>query len=174
MYRSIFLSAALVAFLTGCGNGQDTVRAAVKPVSTRKTAPPVTLKDADGKTLNLADYKGKVVLLNFWATWCGPCKIEIPWFIDFEKTYRDRGFAVVGVSMDDDGWAVVKPHMAKTGINYRMVIGDEQTAVKYGGVDSLPSTFLIDREGRIAAVHIGLVSKGDYVKDIEQLLGAAK
>ena len=164
----------MVGLLTSCGNGPDTVRAAVKPVSVRKMAAPISLKDADGKPLVLADYKGKVVLLNFWATWCGPCKIEIPWFIDFEKTYRDKGFAVIGVSMDDDGWSVVKPHIAKTGINYRMTIGDEQTALKYGGVESLPTTFLIDREGRVAAVHIGLVSKGDYVKDIEQLLNAAK
>ena len=174
MYRSILIGVSLLALLTSCGNGPDTVRAAVKPVSARKMAASFSLKDADGKPLVLADYKGKVVLLNFWATWCGPCKIEIPWFIDFEKTYRDKGFAVIGVSMDDDGWAVVKPHIAKTGINYRMTIGDEQTALKYGGVDSLPTTFLIDREGRVAAVHIGLVSKGDYVKDIEQLLSAAK
>jgi thiol-disulfide isomerase/thioredoxin len=172
--RFIFSGLVAIALLTGCGSGPETVRAAVKPVSTRKVAAPFTLKDADGKPLNLADFKGKVVLLNFWATWCGPCKIEIPWFIEFEKTYRDKGFAVIGVSMDDDGWAAVKPHMAKTGINYRMTIGDEQTAVKYGGVDSLPTTFLIDREGRVAAVHVGLVSKGDYVKDIEQLLAAAK
>ena len=174
MYRLIFIGVGMFGLLTSCGSGPDTVRAAVKPVSTRKVAPPFSLKDADGKPLVLADYKGKVVLLNFWATWCGPCKIEIPWFIEFEKTYRDKGFAVIGVSMDDDGWAVVKPHMAKTGINYRMTIGDEQTAMKYGGVESLPTSYMIDREGRVAAVHIGLVSKGDYVKDIEELLNAAK
>jgi len=129
------------------------------------------LKDADGKVVNLSDYKGKVVLLNFWATWCGPCKIEIPWFIEFEQNYRDKGFAVLGVSMDEEGWDVVKPYVAANKINYRMIIGDDLTAQKYGGIDSLPTSFLIDREGRTAAVHVGLVSKKEYVNDIAQLLG---
>ena len=78
----------------------------------RKPAANFTLADANGAKVALADYKGKVVLLNFWATWCGPCKVEIPWFVEFNKTYKDRGLAVVGVSLDDDGWKSVKPYLA--------------------------------------------------------------
>lgn len=132
------------------------------------------MKDADGRNVSLADYKGKVVLLNFWATWCGPCKIEIPWFIEFEQKYKDRGFAVLGVSVDEEGWEVVKPYVAKSSINYRVVIGTESVAQLYGGIDALPTSFIIDTTGRIAATHVGLVSKGDYENDIVQLLGGAK
>src|SRR5205823_3675613 len=113
----------------------------------------------------LSDYKGKVVLLDFWATWCGPCKIEIPWFMEFEQTYKDRGFAVVGVSMDEDGWDVVKPYIQARKINYRVLLGNDQVGQLYGGVESLPTTFLIDRSGRIAKVHVGLETGRDGFKN---------
>ena len=171
---SRFLPALLAGLLavTAC-ESTGSVSAAVKKEKDRRPAPDFTLKDAMGKPVKLSDYKGKVVLLNFWATWCGPCKLEIPWFVEFEQTYKDSGFAVLGVSMDEEGWEVVKPYVEKAKINYRMVIGDDMTAQKYGGVDSLPTSFLIDREGRTAAVHIGLVSKKVYLDDITQLLGKA-
>ena len=110
----------------------------------------------NGKMVHLSDYKGKVVLLDFWATWCGPCRLEIPWLKEFQSKFKDQGFEVLGVSMDDDGWAAVKPFVSELGINYRIVIGDDATAQIYGGVDALPTTFVIDREGRIAKVHVGL------------------
>jgi peroxiredoxin len=158
-------------WLAGCSSGPDAVRAAsVKNETARKTAPNFTLKDADGRTVKLSDYKGKVVLLNFWATWCGPCKIEIPWFIDFEQKYKDRGFAVLGVSMDDDGWTAVKPYVTEKKLNYRVLLGNDTVGDQYGGVDSLPTTFLIDRNGKVAATHIGLVSKSDYQNEILLLL----
>ena len=98
--------------------------------------------------VHLSDYRGKVVLLDFWATWCGPCRIEIPWFMDLERKNKDQGFEVLGVSMDDEGWEVVKPFLAELGVNYRVVMGNDSTAQAYGGVDALPTTFLIDREAR--------------------------
>ncbi|MBM3764694.1 MAG: TlpA family protein disulfide reductase [Acidobacteria bacterium] len=168
--RRLLLTISIAAMLAGCGSGPSSVRAAIKPVSARKQAPDFELKDSTGKVVKLSDFKGKVVLLNFWATWCGPCKIEIPWFVEFEQNYKDKGFVVLGVSMDEEGWEIVKPFIEKHKINYRLVIGDDATAQKYGGVDSLPTSFLIDRQGRTAAVHIGLVSKGNYVSDITQLL----
>jgi peroxiredoxin len=146
----------------------------VKPDEQRKSAPGFALKDSDGRTVNLADYKGKVVMLNFWATWCGPCKIEIPWLIDFEQKYKDRGFAVVGISMDEEGWDAVKPYIQNSKINYRILLGTDTVAQSYGGVDSLPTTFLIDPAGKIASTHVGLVSKSDYENEIEHLLASAK
>ena len=164
------LAATLIA-LSGCGS--STVRAAVKSDNQRKAAPDFALKDVDGKTVHLSDYKGKVVLLDFWATWCAPCKIEIPWFMEFEQQYKDKGFAVLGVSMDDDGWTVVKPYLQQMKINYRVVLGNDKVGEAYGGVDSLPTTFLIDRDGRIAGTHIGLSGgKDDFKNDILHLLGS--
>ena len=166
--------AASVLVWTACSNGV-TVKAAVKAEKDRKPAPEFALKDADGKTVHLADYKGKVVLLDFWATWCAPCKIEIPWFMEFEQQLKDRGFAVVGVSMDEDGWSVVKPYLQEMKINYRILMGNEQVGSIYGGVDSLPTTFLIDRQGKIASVHIGLDrAKEDFKNDIVRLLDAPR
>src|SRR5215472_6032378 len=123
--------------LAGCAKKQP-------PVTARKTAPNFTLKDAEGKEVHLADYRGKVVLLDFWATWCGPCRIEIPWFREMETQKKDKGFAVLGVSMDDDGWKVVKPFIAEMKMNYRVVLGNDQVAKDYGGLDALQTTFIID------------------------------
>lgn len=144
---------------------------AVKFVKNPVPVPQINVKDLDGQTISSADWRGKVVLLNFWATWCGPCKIEIPWFLEFEKEYKDRGFAVLGVSMDEDGWQAVKPYIRDAKINYRVLLGNDQVGDLYGGVDSLPTTFLIDREGRVASVHVGLVSKTTYSDEISHLLG---
>jgi len=160
---------------TGCSSEPRSVKAAakVKPEQERHPAPEFALKDANGKTVRLEDYKGKVILLDFFATWCGPCKIEIPWFMEMERKNKDRGFAVLGVSMDDEGWDIVKPFLAELGVNYRVVIGNDSTAQLYGGVDALPTTFLIDRNGKIASVHIGLASKKVFEDGIEQLLQQA-
>lgn len=156
--------------LTGCVNSKPKSEAKVKQHSDRKAAPEFSLKDVDGRTVTLAEYKGKVVLLNFWATWCGPCKIEIPWFVDFEQKYKDRGFAVLGVAMDEEGWEAVKPYLEQAKVNYRVVVGNDSVAALYGGVDSLPTSFVLDQDGRIAATHVGLVSKSDYENEISQLL----
>lgn len=156
----------------GCSNSGGSVRAAVKLEKDRKKAPDFLLKDSNGAPVKLSDYRGKVVLLNFWATWCGPCKIEIPWFMEFEQKFKDQGFAVLGVSMDEDGWDAVKPYISSKKINYRVIMGDDSTGNLYGGIESLPSTFVIDRDGKIASVHIGLVSKKDYETEIQHLIEA--
>jgi thiol-disulfide isomerase/thioredoxin len=168
---SVVLGTAIVA--SSCTDASSVVHAAVKPEKDRKAAPDFTLKDANGASVKLSDYKGKVVLLDFWATWCGPCKIEIPWFIEFEQAYKDKGFAVVGVSMDEDGWNVVKPYLQERKVNYRVLLGTEMIGQLYGGLDALPSTFLLDRAGKIASVHIGLSSgKDGFQNEINSLLVA--
>lgn len=162
---------SLALFLAGCTRPQAQVEAAsAKAPGQRQKAPDFRLQDSHGKMLRLSDYKGKVVLLNFWATWCPPCKIEIPWFMEFEKQYKDQGFAVIGVSLDEDGWDAVRPFLKRAQLNYRVVVGDSIVEQLYGGVESLPTTFMIDRQGRVANVHLGLVSKDDYREDIEGLL----
>ena len=137
----------------------------------RKAAPDFTLTDAAGSKVTLSDLRGKVVLLNYWATWCGPCVVEIPWFEEFEQQYKSKGFEVVGVSMDEEGWPAVKPFIAAHKMNYRILLGNDSVSQLYGGLDSLPTTFIIDREGKFAfAPHIGLISKNEYVNEIESLL----
>ncbi len=162
-------AAVAAALLVACSTTGGEKGPRLKSERDRQPAPNFTLKDADGKPVQLSDYRGKVVLLNFWATWCDPCRLEIPWFIEFERQHKGQGFAVVGVSMDEDGWQAVKPFVSEVGINYRIVLGNDKVAAQYGGIDSLPTSFVIDREGRIAAVHIGLVSKSRYENDLEQL-----
>jgi len=162
----LFTTALLIgALLAGCAKKQQ-------PVSSRKAAPDFVLKDAAGKEVRLSDYRGKVVLLDFWATWCGPCRIEIPWFTQMEQQKKDKGFAVLGVSMDDDGWKAVNPFVKEMKINYRVLLGNDEVAKNYGGLDALPTTFLIDRDGKIASVHVGLASRKDFEEGIDELLRA--
>ena len=163
------LTALALGFTAACAT-QATAGKVVKDDQDRKTAPEFELKDVSGKVVRLADYKGKVVLLDFWATWCGPCGIEIPWFVDFQRRYKDRGFEVLGVSMDDDGWKSVRPYVASHKINYRVMIGSEVVSQQFGEIDSLPTSFVLDREGRIASNHVGLVDKMDYQNEIVKLL----
>lgn len=170
------LPAALLAaclLLAGCASivsrGEPPPRGA-RDASSRKPAPDFELKDMNGKTIRLSAYRGQVVLLNFWATWCGPCKIEIPWFIEFQRTYKDRGFTVIGVSVDEDGWEAVRPFLASRKVNYPVVVSTLEVEQKFGGVEALPISFLIDREGRIASTHVGLVTKKTYEDEIRRLL----
>jgi peroxiredoxin len=140
----------------------------VKPED-RKMAPDFVLDDASGKAVRLSELRGQVVLLNFWATWCAPCRIEIPWFIEFQKAHESRGFAALGVSLDEDGWDAVKPFVEQRKVNYRVMIGNDDLAQLYGAT-SLPTTFIIDKSGRIAARHVGICGQGEYEADINAVL----
>ena len=163
---SVLLAMASIAFAAD----QSGMRAVLQPGNERKAAPELTLQDSSGKTMELEDYRGKIVLLDFWATWCTGCKKEIPWFSDFQKTYGPQGFAVIGVSMDEGGWKVLKPFLAANHVPYRMVLGNDSTAKQFG-IQNLPDTFLIDRQGRVAAVYKeALVDKDNVEANIKTLL----
>ncbi len=166
MLHRVFAGIALAAMHLVCPAG---VSAAVTPAGLRKAAPEFTLIDSKGASAKLSKYKGKVVLLNFWATWCGGCKVEIPWFMKFEKKYKHSGLGVVGVSMDDDGWKSVKPFLKEKKVNYPVVLGNDELAKQYG-LGAMPMTLLIDRDGKIAASYVGLVDRGACESDIRMLL----
>jgi thiol-disulfide isomerase/thioredoxin len=134
------------------------------------TAPAWELKDIDGKLVRSSDFAGKVVILDFWATWCPPCKAEIPGFIELQKEYGEKGLVVVGVSLDEEGPAVVKPFMQQFGVNYPIVMGDQKIAQDFGGVRVIPTTFVIDKSGNIVAKHVGYSPKETFEKEITPLL----
>ncbi|MEP6962102.1 MAG: redoxin domain-containing protein [Acidobacteriota bacterium] len=124
-------------------------------------APDFVLVDERGTSRRLSAHRGKVVLLNFWATWCAPCKAEIPWFMDLQKTYGDD-LAVLGVSMDEEGWSAVRPFMEQRGMNYPVMLDGAGLPDLYRKIESLPTTFLIDREGNIVGKHEALATKALY------------
>jgi len=145
--------------------------AEIAQVGSRKTAPAMSLRDATGKKHQLSDYKGRVVLLDFWATWCTGCKLEIPWFMEFDNKYRTRGFSAIGVAVDEEGWRTVKAYLAEHPITYPVVLGNMDVMEKKFKLPlSLPITLLIDRGGRIALTHPGVVEKEKFDADIRQLL----
>jgi len=135
----------------------------------RKPAPNFNLNDSNGAPIKLSDYKGKVVLLNFWATWCHGCGLEIPWFIEFQDEFKNKGLIVVGVSMDDDDWKSVKPYVQEKKINYTIVLGNKELGDQYG-LGGMPMTVLIDRDGKIANSYLGVVDKNKCEQDIRILV----
>jgi peroxiredoxin len=130
-----------------------------------------TLKDIQGASVDLAALKGKVILLDFWATWCGPCKIEIPGFVDLQNRYRDKGFVVVGVSVDDTV-DQLKEFAAEYKMNYPVVVGSGRDDIQeaYGPIWGLPTTFIIGRDGRLCRKHVGLNRLETFERDILGLL----
>jgi thiol-disulfide isomerase/thioredoxin len=131
-------------------------------------APVWELKDLDGKLVKSSDFDGKVVILDFWATWCPPCKAEIPGFIELQKKYGEKGLVVVGVSLDEGGISVVKQFINQFGINYPIVMGNIKTMEDFGG-KAIPTTFIIDRGGKIVAKHVGFAPKQTFENEIAPL-----
>jgi cytochrome c biogenesis protein CcmG, thiol:disulfide interchange protein DsbE len=136
---------------------------------THPLAPDFSVTDLSGQTLQLARYRGKVVLLNFWATWCAPCRSEIPRFVDLQNEYDRQGLQIVGISLDDDP-RLVHAFYQQLRMNYPVAIGDAKFAEKYGGVLGLPVSFLIGRDGRIYAKYVGETDISRIEPEIKSLL----
>jgi thiol-disulfide isomerase/thioredoxin len=134
-------------------------------------APDFQLTSIDGRQVKLSDFKGKAVVLNFWATWCAPCKIEIPWFVELQKQYGPQGLEIVGVDMDDSPTAdTIGKFAREQGINYTVLLGTEKVADLYGGAEALPTTFYIGRDGKIVARAFGLIGHGEIERNIQAAL----
>ena len=144
----------------------------LKKEAERKKAPEFELKDGEGNTVRLSDYDGKVVLIDFWATWCGPCKAEMPWLIELSKKYQDEGLVVLGIAMDSDGWTSVKPFVEKIGVTYPILKGTKRVAYLYGDVDALPVAFFVDRQQKVAAIHLGALGRKQLEQTVRSLLDA--
>jgi cytochrome c biogenesis protein CcmG/thiol:disulfide interchange protein DsbE len=133
-------------------------------------APDFSLASLEGNPLKLSDFRGKAVVLNFWATWCEPCKIEMPWFVDLQKKYGPQGFQVLGIAMDDASPKEISEFAHKMGVNYPIVVGKEAVGDQYGGIPYLPSTFYISRDGKVVDRVFGLVSRSEIEADIQKAL----
>jgi cytochrome c biogenesis protein CcmG/thiol:disulfide interchange protein DsbE len=149
-----------------------------------KPAPEFALEDLSGKKVSLASYKGKAVLINFWATWCAPCKVETPWLVDLRNRYAAQGFEVLGISADDidrdspDKFGMEKKEIARfveqLHMPYPVLIEGDKISQPYGGLDSLPESFFVDRDGKVVAAQIGLTSKDEIEANIRKALGTGK
>ncbi|MEX2117838.1 MAG: TlpA disulfide reductase family protein [Bacteroidota bacterium] len=156
--KQMVLFVLAVMFVAGIAQGQNRKAADFK------------LTTADGSIVELSKLQGKIVLVNFWATWCGPCRREIPDFIEVYEKYKSRGFEIVGIALDEEGFNLVTPFVKKFRISYPVVIGTGKTVNAYGGFDVIPTTFLIDRKGMIVDEHMGLMTKVDLEKKLKDIL----
>ena len=157
---------AVLALLLGCRGGG----AAPTAPAAMKLAPDFELKDVEGKPYRFSDAKGTVRLVDFWATWCAPCREEIPMFKELQAAYGAKGFSLVGIAMDDEGVDKVKPYVDELKIPYLTLIGNEEVVDAFGGVVGFPTKFLVDREGRIVDSWVGAVPRAVLEKRIQALL----
>ena len=135
-------------------------------------APDFTLQSLEGKSVHLSDYRGKAVLLNFWATWCAPCKIEMPWFVELQKQYGPEGLQIVGIAMDDASPKEIGDFAKEMGVNYPVLIGKEAVGEAYGGVQFLPESFYIDRNGKVLDKAFGLKGRGEIEDNIKRIIAS--
>jgi thiol-disulfide isomerase/thioredoxin len=164
------------SYTKGGKGGSSVIASVLKPQddgpANGTVAPDFTLKTLDGKDVSLSSMRGKAVMVNFWATWCEPCKIEMPWLVDLQEKYRKDGFEILGVAMDDSGQKEIADFAHKMKVNYTVVIGSEKVADLYGGLDGLPTNFFLDRNGKVIDSFKGLRSESVIVDDIKKALAS--
>jgi len=166
-YPRKFVAYLVAALIAGTAFGQQpTIRFVRNP----DPAPEFKLSTLEEKALSLADYKGKVVLLNFWATWCGPCRAEVPDLVELQKKYADQ-LQIIGLVVDDDDEGAIKKFVDEFGINYPVGLATDAVRLQYGGIPALPTSFLLDAEGRVVQKHEGLRDPVLYEVEIRSLLG---
>ncbi len=153
----LLLVAGLVAGAYWFGRWSAPRESGSRTAASADAAPEFRIKDLEGREVRMSDLKGKVVLVNFWATWCKPCTLEIPWLIELQKKYGEKGFTVVGIAMDEEGAKVVAPYAHQAKINYPIWIGDEDVATKFGGILGIPTSFLVSKDGRIVERYLGIL-----------------
>lgn len=141
-----------------------------KDAGSEKIAPEFSLKDVNGAVRKLSDFKNKVVIIDFWATWCPPCRQEIPHFIDLYDRYKNQGLEIIGVAMDSNPGRVLSAFIEENSINYTVLIGNGEVYDLYGGIAAIPTTFIIDKDGKIRKRYIGYNEKEIFEKDIKELL----
>ncbi len=176
--RKLAAPALLTVLVLACGaSGQKQEQPSSQqegqaaPAAALRPAPDFSLEKVDGSgSLSLSELKGKVLIVDFWATWCPPCVQEIPDFIALYKTYKDQGFEMVGISVDKGGPSVVKAFMEKQGVNYPVVMATMEAVNAYEVFTGIPTTFVIDRQGNIVDKVIGLQSKDYFEAQIKKLL----
>ncbi|MSU51600.1 MAG: TlpA family protein disulfide reductase [Opitutus sp.] len=171
---------ALMLGMAACSRNQESPNP--KPKMTAEAAVPVgalpkigpapawKLQDVNGQVLSSEQFKGKVVVLDFWATWCGPCRMEIPGYVELTRKYGKDGLVIIGVSVDQGGPEVVKPFSAKMGVNYPIVMANEQVKAAFGGIEAIPTTFIIDRAGVVRHKKVGAEETAEYEQKILAVL----
>src|SRR3984893_4584128 len=167
----IMFAMALLVYGASRTSKSQAADSAVDGNGKSRVAPDFELKSLDGRIVKLSDFRGKAVVLNFWATYCAPCRVETPWLIDFYRQYKTQGLEIIGVSMDDGGPEQVNDFVKEMNIDYTILVGNHTVGDAYGGTRFLPQSFLIDREGRIVKSIFGIKSKSDFEENIKQLLG---
>ena len=152
-----------MTFLTGCGSDSATPQAA------EGTFKDFTLKDIDGNEVSLSNFKGKVIILNFFATWCPPCRHEVPDFVEIYNEYKDDGLVIVGIAQDREGVSTVKPFAQKNNITYPVLVEDGSANKIYGPIRAIPTTLILDKEGNIVNKFIGFREKSVFESEIKKL-----
>ena len=159
--KYLAVSVIVLTILFGCSNKDAS--------SSSSKAADFTLQDMNGKNVRLSDYRGKVVLLEFWATWCPPCRASIPGIERISKAYKDKGLVVLAVSLDEGGWDSVKSFISNNGMTYTVLKGNDEVSASYQ-VRTIPMLLIVDKEGRISKRYLGFGNEDDLEKDIDTIL----